>query len=312
MERSNTAYYAARDPLGAAGDFTTAPEISQIFGELVGAWIADLWQRVGAPARFRLIELGPGRGTLMADALRASRHVPGFQDAALVTFVETSPVLRAAQAGIVPGADHARSLADIPDDMPLIVIANEFFDALPVRQYGRGAGGWRELTVAAKDGRLAREPAPEHVREACPAGEAIAAMAGARILRQGGAMLVIDYGYSGGEAGDTLQAVKAHRKIDPFASPGTADLTAHVDFQALVNAAGTDVRAYGPVTQAAFLSALGIGVRAEALMRRADDAGRKIIASAVHRLTAPDQMGALFKVMALVHPEWPPPAGFAV
>ncbi len=315
-------YYVTRDPLGAGGDFTTAPEISQMFGELIGLWAADLWQRAGAP-RVRLVELGPGRGTLMADLWRATARVPGFHAAATLHLVETSPVLRAAQAARLPQAHWHDALAQVPDDAPLLVIANEFFDALPVRQLLRTAAGWRERLVAHDGTRfvtgagalpldalvpaaLADAPVGA-VWESCPAGAAIAAEIGARLVAHGGAALIIDYGYSGPATGDTLQAVRAHDYADPFADPGHADLTAHVDFTALRDAAG--VPAQGPVGQGDFLSALGIAMRAEALKARADTATRAQIDAATARLTV--TMSRLFKVLALTAPGWPSPAGFA-
>ncbi len=313
MERCNTQYYATRDPLGAAGDFTTAPEISQVFGELAGACLADLWLRAGSP-EVRLVELGPGRGTLMADLLRAGKRA-GF--APPVHFVETSPVLRAAQATRVPGAQWHDSFADVPDDGPLLLVANEFFDALPVRQFERGADGWRERCVGLDDDRfapVAGRPVPPplssgDVIETSPASTAIAAEIGHRLRVHGGAALVIDYGYAGRASGDTLQAVRRHGFVDPFADPGEADLTAHVDFSALAAAAG--VTAYGPVGQGAWLRALGIEPRAAALKARATPAQQDDIDAATARLTEGAAMGDLFKVMALTGPGWPVPAGFA-
>ena len=309
MERSNAHYYAAKDPLGAAGDFTTAPEISQMFGELIGAWAADLWQRAGSPMSVKFLELGPGRGTLMADALRAAKRLPGFGDAADVSFVETSPVLRAAQRAAVPDARHV-TLGEDWGDAPKIVIANEFFDALPIRQFV----GEDERKVVIADDAFCFSPEGEVTREENPAAVGVMTRIAREIARCGGAALIVDYGYGGGESGDTLQAVRRHEKVDPLAYPGDSDLTAHVDFAALRAAAESAcARVHGPVSQAAFLSALGLGMRAEALMTQAaargDDAARDAIAGAVHRLTAPTEMGALFKAMALTHPDWPQPAG---
>ncbi len=246
-------YYMARDPLGAAGDFTTAPEISQMFGELLGAWAAQVWQDQGAPDPFVLAELGPGRGTLMADALRATAALPAFRAAARLRLVETSPVLRARQAETLEGASPrwTNSVADLPPG-PLIVVANEFFDALPVRQFQRTDAFWRERLVGLDGDRLAWRwalPRPDAeldvrfpqladgaVAEICPAGEAVAAALGARIARDGGAALIIDYGAPEG-GGDTLQAVESHAPADPLAAPGMADLTAHVRFADLARAA---------------------------------------------------------------------------
>ena len=320
MAVANAHYYASRDPLGSAGDFTTAPEISQIFGEVLGAWLVDVWERAGSPADVRLVELGPGRGTLMADLLR----VAGRRLAAAPYMVETSPALRAEQARRVTAAVHCESLDEVPGGAPLLLVANEFFDALPVRQFVRTARGWRERVVtlhgdgfatAAGPGQ-ADALVPEGLRDApegsvfetSPAASAVAAAIGARLAADGGAALVIDYGYAGPALGETLQAVRGHAPADPFAAPGEADLTAHVDFAALAAAAG--VRAYGPAPQGAFLGALGIGARARALA--AVQPGRAgEIAAALHRLTAPEAMGTLFKAIALTGPGWPEPAGFS-
>ena len=314
-------YYVTRDPLGAAGDFTTAPEISQMFGELIGLWAADLWLRAGSP-RVRLVELGPGRGTLMADFWRATAKVPGFHEAASLHLVETSPILRAAQARLLPHAVWHDRLAQVPDDLPLLVIANEFFDALPVRQLQRTEAGWRERMVTHDGTRFVAGPgalpldalvppaladAPVGaVWETSPAATAIAAEIGARLVATGGAALFIDYGHSGPATGDTLQAVRAHGYADPFADPGEVDLTAHVDFAALAAAAATT--AHGPVGQGDFLLALGLAQRAEALKARADTRGRAHIEAATARLTV--TMGALFKALALTGRDWPTPAGF--
>ncbi|MGB3722321.1 MAG: SAM-dependent methyltransferase [Pacificimonas sp.] len=298
MARCNAHYYATRDPLGKDGDFTTAPEISQIFGELIGVWCMDLWTRAGAPDDIALVELGPGRGTLMADLLRA---VPKLAAKAKVHFIETSPALRRAQAERVPRATWHDDIDTVPADRPFMLIANEFFDALPILQYVGDA----ERMISG--GRF--EPNGDVTEERCLAATDIMAAIAARLANSGGAALVIDYGYTGGETGDTLQAVKGHEHVGPLSAPGESDLTAHVDFHALQRA-GKTARGHGPTTQAAFLSALGIGLRAEALMQRASEKERDDIARAVHRLTAPTEMGALFKVMALTGRNWPAPAGF--
>ncbi len=317
MARCNAHYYATRDPFGAAGDFVTAPEISQMFGELVGAWLADRWRTAGAPARSVVIELGPGRGTMMADMVR-SFAAAGWSPR--IVFVETSPVLRAAQAQAVPHAEHAASLAAAADDAPQFIVANEFFDALPVRQFDRTPAGWRERMVVADGERLAFAAGPTDAAlfvpaaladapvgstvETCPEGTAIAAEIGARLRGHGGAALIVDYGYAGPLAGDTLQAVRGHARADPLAEPGAADLTAHVDFTALAETAG--VRAWGPVGQGAFLNALGIDARAATLAAR----GGAAVEAAVARLTGDDAMGTLFKAMALSASGDAPP-GFA-
>ncbi|WP_299428941.1 SAM-dependent methyltransferase [Sphingomonas bacterium] len=319
---ANAEYYAHRDPLGSAGDFTTAPEISQMFGELIGLWAADLWQRAGRP-EVVWVELGPGRGTLTADALRAMAQV-GLTPP--VHFVETSPVLRAAQKAVVPDAHWHDDVATLPDDRPLIVVANEFFDALPIRQLVRAGDAWRERMVACQDllflpiaGKdLPDSIIPEHLRgaapgsviETSPASVGIARAVAGRLVRQGGAALVIDYGYEGPAVGDTLQAVSGHRFANPFEEPGNRDLTAHVDFATLAGAAGVEgVRVEGPVGQGAFLTALGIEPRAAALARATPDRAEAFAADRA-RLVEGDQMGDLFKAMAWTSPDWPTPAGF--
>ena len=315
-------YYATRDPLGAAGDFTTAPEISQMFGELIGIALAQAWIDQGAPERIVLAELGPGRGTLMADALRATRSVAAFQSALSVHFVETSPVLRAAQAQAVPGATFHDSVADLPE-APLFLIANEFFDALPIRQFVRDPGGWRERVVGAADGALVfglTDPAPvaalDHrledtpeggLVELCPALPAIAEEIGRRIAFHRGAAIIVDYG-DWTSQGDTLQAVRAHEPIDPLVTPGEADLTAHVDFAALA-AAVAPARASRLSTQGVFLERLGITHRARALAKAAGPDGAEAIALAHRRLTHPSEMGDHFKVMSITANDCPPPPG---
>lgn len=323
MAAANAHYYATRDPLGAAGDFTTAPEISQMFGELVGIWIADLWMRAGSPA-FRYVELGPGRGTLAADALRAMARFGCAPEG--IHLVETSPVLRSAQSARLPAAVHHDEIAGLPDDAPLIIVANEFFDALPIHQYVRTEAGWRERCVERHHGHLvpapgdmpADEAVPAVLREqgegaiveTAPASAAIMQSCAFRLARRGGAMLVIDYGYRGPAAGDTLQAVKAHRFADPFADPGEVDLTAHVDFTALADAArSAGVGIAGPTGQGDWLRRLGIDARVAALAtatpERADE-----LAAQRNRLVDADAMGDLFKVMAACAPQWPVPEGF--
>lgn len=322
MAECNAHYYATRDPLGAAGDFTTAPEISQMFGELIGLWAADLWDRAGRPADVALVELGPGRGTLMADALRAMARV-GWSPP--VHFVETSPTLRAAQARAVPDAAWHDDVTTLPPDGAVIVVANEFFDALPVRQVVRTRAGWRERMVAHDGARfvpvagatpIAAAALPPTARdgaivEASPAGVAIARDLSARIAVQGGALLAIDYGYAGPAVGDTLQGLRAHAPADPFAVPGQVDLTCHVDFTPLAAVArDAGCRVAGPVGQGAFLSALGIAARADTLSRAAP--GRAAdVASARDRLIGADAMGTLFQVLCVTAPHWPTPAGFA-
>ncbi len=313
-------YYTTRDPLGVAGDFTTAPEISQMFGELIGLSLAQSWLDQGAPATFTLAELGPGRGTLMADIMRATRAVPGFHDAATVHFIEASPSLRAKQAELVPDAVWHDDVGSLPD-APLFLIANEFFDALPIRQFTRDADGWREHMVGLTDGTLAlglSQPAPiealEHrlddtplggVVEICPALPAFTGLIAEMIEARGGAALIIDYG-DWQSKGDTFQALSNHEMVDPFAAPGQADLTAHVDFAAIANAAKTH-SAMTP--QGVFLERLGITVRAQALAKGLTGDALTSHIAAHKRLTHPDEMGALFKVIGLYPSTHIPPAG---
>ena len=301
MAEANAHYYATRDPFGATGDFVTAPEISQMFGELIGIWLADLWQRAGRPEGAHYVELGPGRGTLAADALRAMRGA-GLDPS--VDLVETSPVLRAAQAERVSARWHD-DLASLPAGGPMLIVANEFFDALPVRQFdARG----EELTVRLHGDIFVREG--EAVTETSPASLAIAGDLARSVARQGGAALILDYGHSRHGGGDTLQSVSRHQYADPFAKPGERDLTAHVNFEALSETARAEgARVFGPVEQGAWLGAMGIDLRAAALARAAPERAAEIVADR-DRLTAPDQMGRLFKAMALVAPSWPQPAGF--
>jgi SAM-dependent MidA family methyltransferase len=322
MAAANRHYYATRDPLGAAGDFTTAPEISQMFGELIGLWLADLWNRAGRPD-VHYVELGPGRGTLAADALRAMKNA-GLEPS--VHLVETSPALRERQRERVPDAVFHDGVDSLPDDRPLLIVANEFFDALPVRQLVRTGDGWRErhlgwsqpLFVPVASGPRLDAILPDHVREApigsvietSPASAAIARQFGHRLAMQGGAALIVDYGYEGPAVGDTLQAVRGHAYANPFEEPGERDLTAHVDFATLGEAARAEgARSYGPVGQGALLDALGIRARAERLAQSAP--GRRgEIDAAVSRLTGADAMGSLFKALALTGSDWPQPAGF--
>lgn len=325
-------YYVTRDPLGARGDFTTAPEISQMFGELLGLWAVAAWQQMGAPDPFRLVELGPGRGTLMSDALRAARLVPAFGAAAHLHLVETSPVLKAAQAHALASHDarlawHER-IEDVPGG-PAIVLANEFFDALPVDQYVWTGAGWHERKVGlGPEGHLVfgLDPAPSRAAPALAAhlpppapGAVLEVMESgpgralsARLAAEGGIALAIDYGHSGGH-GDTLQALRAHRFADPLADPGAADLTAHVDFARLAlvgRAAG--LKAFGPIEQGDFLARLGLAARADRLMRDAAPEAAAAIAAAARRLagTGDGEMGRLFKVLALAHPHLGAPPAF--
>jgi NADH dehydrogenase [ubiquinone] 1 alpha subcomplex assembly factor 7 len=324
MAIANAHYYATRDPFGAAGDFVTAPEISQTFGELAGLCLADAWDQAGRVEEACYVELGPGRGTLAADALRAMRAA-GL--APPVHFVETSPVLRTAQAERVPGAAWHDDLSGLPENGPLLVVANEFLDALPARQLVRAGLGWHERMVDLEEGRFVPKagrpvPAsaiPAYVREApegsilevSPAAAAVARALAQRLVRQGGAALLVDYGHACTAAGETLQAVRGHGYADPWTEPGESDLTVHVDFEAIAAAARDEgARVLGPVPQGDWLRALGIDARTEALAARAPER-RDELERARDRLVRADEMGSLFKVVALVAPDWPDPAGFA-
>ena len=326
MAAANAHYYATRDPLGAAGDFVTAPEISQMFGELIGLWGADLWDRAGRPTASDQpvcwVELGPGRGTLAADARRAMAKA-GFAPA--IHLVETSPVLRRAQAERVPDAHWHDGVDTLPDDAPLIVVANEFFDALPIRQLVKRGDAWHERLVACPDTlflpiagpAIPAEVVPDSLREApagailetSPAAVATIRALAARIVRQGGALLVVDYGHEGPALGETLQAVRGHAFANPFEVPGEVDLSAHVDFTTLAAAAqGAGAVAWGPVEQGAWLVAMGIDLRVAALARAAPE---RMTALAADRERLVRGMGGLFKVLAVTAPGWPAPAGIA-
>ena len=328
MAMANAHYYATRDPLGIDGDFITAPEISQMFGELIGLWCADMWMRAGQPD-VAWVELGPGRGTLASDALRSMAR---FGLTPPVHLVETSPVLRDQQAARVPVAAFHDDVTSLPGDRPLMIIANEFFDALPIRQLVRTDDGWRERVVTLNEGRFIpaigqaamdgavpvplRAAPPGSILESCPVGSAIMQDVAGTLARQGGAMLLIDYGYPASAHGDTLQAMQGHAPVDPFAHVGDVDLTAHVDFGALAAMAnGQGLTVSGPVGQGVFLNALGLTERAGALMAGLQQAGQRARADAIagerDRLAGEDQMGTLFKVMAASAPGWPVPEGFA-
>jgi NADH dehydrogenase [ubiquinone] 1 alpha subcomplex assembly factor 7 len=329
---SEHGYYRTRDPLGSAGDFVTAPEISQMFGELIGLWCAEVWTRLGAPRPVRLIELGPGRGTMMADALRAvARAAPDFRAAIELHLVETSPALRAVQrARLADAAPIWHDDAAAVPAGPALILANEFLDALPVHQLERTAAGWCARQVAiAPAGQLAfqvaSEPSPHgallapavaaaplgSVAELSPAARELVGALACRIVGQGGAALLIDYGHTMSAPGDSLQAVRGHRRHPVLEAPGEADLTSHVDFAALADIAGTLAAVHGPVTQAAFLRQLGIVARAEALARDKPAAAALGVRAALGRLIEPSQMGTLFKVMAIGAPGDPAPPGFA-
>jgi NADH dehydrogenase [ubiquinone] 1 alpha subcomplex assembly factor 7 len=301
MEACNSYYYATRDPLGARGDFTTAPEISQMFGEMIGGALADCWTRAGAPRDTVYAELGPGRGTLASDALRVMRSA-GFDGE--VHLVETSPLLRDAQRAAVAVAHWHEAIDELPA-RSLLLVANEFLDALPIRQH---VGGVERRVVAAAGG-LAFDRDGEIV-ETSPARDTAVAAIATCVAEKGGVALIIDYGHERTAPGDTLQAVRGHRFAAVLDSPGEQDLTAHVDFEALAtvaNDAGAAVTSV--VSQADWLKRLGIEARAEALSRSNPERSEEV-ASALRRLIGQDQMGDLFKVIAVHSPDWPKPPGF--
>jgi SAM-dependent MidA family methyltransferase len=317
-------YYATRDPLGTAGDFTTAPEISQMFGELIGLSLAQAWLDQAAPAPFALAELGPGRGTLMADILRATRGVPGFHAAAQVHLVETSPTLRSVQAKTLEGyAPKWHTGVEALPDIPLLLAANEFFDALPIRQARRDGPAWRELMVSRDGPRLIPalsaptllpmlghrlgDTADGDIVEFCDAGTRIAAHVGTQIARNGGAALIVDYG-DWRSLGDTFQAMRAHAAADPYVGPGAADLTAHVDFEALALAVAPAQHTH-LTAQGVFLERLGIAQRAQKLADALGGEARSAHVAAHRRLTHPAEMGTLFKVMGLYPKGAAPPPG---
>ncbi len=315
-------YYATRDPFGTAGDFITAPEISQMFGELIGLALAQAWVDQGQPAKITLAELGPGRGTLMTDVLRATKAVAGFHAALTVHFVETSDRLRAQQAEVVPDATWHDTVATLPDE-PLLLIANEFFDALPIRQFVRDGNGWREKMVGVSGAGLCfglSDPAPVaalahrlddtkdgDLVEYCPQLKSIIQSIGRSIRTLGGAAVLIDYG-DWGSLGDTLQAVKAHDKADPLQDPGQADLTAHVDFAEIARHAAP--AKYSRLTaQGVFLERLGITQRAQTLAAQLAGDRLNTHIAAHRRLTHPAEMGDLFKVISIYPVSANPPPG---
>jgi NADH dehydrogenase [ubiquinone] 1 alpha subcomplex assembly factor 7 len=324
-------YYATRGPIGAAGDFTTAPEISQVFGELIGLWCAELWDRIGRPDPIILTELGPGRGVLMSDLLRAAGTVPEFRRASRVFLVEVSPAFRAEQERRLSQAivKWVTRIEELPEG-PMLVVANEFLDALPIRQFVRRIGGWSERMVTVdREDRLVfvdgpeslaasllvpdglRQSSPGTVVEICPAAVALAGALGSRLARQPGAALFIDYGYFPTAPGPTLRALQNHRPVSALAAPGAVDLSAHVDFAAFTEAArATGAEVHGPISQGRFLTTLGAGLRLEALSARATPAQRQSLESWVRRLLEPGEMGDLFKAVALVSPSLASPAGF--
>ncbi len=324
-------YYTTREPFGASGDFTTAPEVSQMFGELIGLWLGVAWRNMGRPGSVHLVELGPGRGTLMRDVLRAARGLSGFPEAISVTLVEMSGRLIEAQRGTLRGAEVSIRWQPAPDPLPAgpcLIVANEFIDALPVSQFVRAGNQWRERLVGLEDGRLAfavsdrgtdradavardLSAAPGDIVERRAEAEALVRGIGSHLSAHGGAALLVDYGHRSSGIGDTLQAVRSHEYHPPLDAPGSADLTAHVDFEALARAGREGgARIHGPVTQRSFLTELGILHRHRSLAETAGDAQRRSLDAALRRLIGAGEMGSLFKVLALAAPGLQIEAGF--
>ena len=326
MRHCVSAYYAGRDPFGREGDFITAPEISQMFGEMIGLWSAIAWQMMGAPQEVMLVELGPGRGTLMSDLLRAAGAMPDFRAALHIHLVETSPVLRERQREALAGTEAVwhEDLGELPDG-PAIVIANEFFDALPIEQYVYRTEGWHERMVTCRDAfaftdgpamserRMAELGAPDaksgDVFEVNPDARRLVQALGQRFAEQKGVLLAIDYGHDQSAVGDTLQAVRGHQPVPALQTPGESDLTAHVDFAALIRAA-EPAKASPIAGQGSFLRRLGIELRAERLAAAHPDKAEDLLAGC-YRLINPGGMGTLFKVLALSSPDLPDLPGFA-
>ena len=317
-------YYTTHDPLGGQGDFITAPEVSQMFGELVGLALAQSWLDQGAPAPFCLCELGPGSGQLMTDVLRATQAVPGFHDGLELFLCEVNPDLKARQQAAL--GDHDPTWVDQLEDLPaqpLWLLANEFFDCLPIRQFVNTDNGWQEKLVAVENGSLvfARGPVGQladelpkdlpagTTLEIRPAANAIVEDIARQIAGRGGCAMIFDYG-SNGEAGDTLQSLKNHKKIPPLAFPGTSDLTAHVDFSALAGAAERHAQATDITDQGLLLERLGITGRAQHLASHLRDEALEIHIAAHRRLTHPGEMGKLFKALAIFPETAPLPPGF--
>jgi NADH dehydrogenase [ubiquinone] 1 alpha subcomplex assembly factor 7 len=310
MARANAAYYASRDPFR---DFTTSPEISQVFGEILGLWAAVSWELIGRPDPVLLVELGPGRGTLMADALRAITAVaPAFRAALRLHLVEVSPRLRAIQAEQLAGATWHDKLDSVPE-LPVLLLGNEFLDALPIRQFVRRGATWMECYVA--EGRLievlATDPptslpqgqAGEAIVEFNQAAADVACALARRFLEHPGAALFLDYGPEQSAAGDSLQALRGGKPANPLDAPGSADLTAHVDFAALAAAArGAGAMVWGPVPQGLFLARLGLFQRTDRLARGQPPARAAGLIEAARRLAEPHRMGRLFKALALTSP----------
>lgn len=320
-------YYQHERVFGAEGDFITAPEVSQMFGEMIGLWLADRWMKIGKPTAINLVELGPGRGTFMKDILRAVEPVEEFTQAINIHFIEASTQLRATQKNHVPNATWHDHFALVPDG-PALIIANEFFDALPIHQFEKLDGQWHERMVCTVKDKLGlglgpcspkftlvddalKDGSDGSIVEICPSALSITGDIAEHIAQNGGAALIIDYGYRKSALGDTFQALEAHAYVDPFINPGKADLTAHVAFDQLKRVAQEKgIKAYGPAMQGMFLMAIGLGARAQVLAQGATPDVQERILSELKRLTATDQMGTLFKVLALQPHDLAPPPGF--
>ena len=310
-------YYMKHDPFGARGDFITSPEISQIFGELIGVWCAAAWDAMGKPSQFNLVELGPGRGTLMADILKAAKVMPGFREAARIHLVEMSPTLRKLQKEkLSADVTWHESLAGVPEG-PMLLVANEFFDAIPIRQFEKREGKWYERCIGAKGMGLmpatldAKQGADGDVIEFAPQRLEIVKEIGQRLSHNAGAALIIDYGHLQTAPGDTLQAMRAHKYVELTDGPGESDITSHVDFEALGKAFDQGgARVHLAITQRAFLLAMGLERRAAILSAKADRKTQAILARTVARLTGETEMGNLFKVMVATSPDLATPYPF--
>ena len=325
MRIANEAYYDSRDPFGSDGDFITAPEISQMFGEMIGLWMADIWIQKGTPSNINYVELGPGRGTLASDILRSGEKF-GFKPAPF--FVEKSDTLRKAQSEAIANANFCSSVDELPDDGPLFIVANEFFDALPIKQFISTHSGWRERVLTRDKGNKfiampgtsdvggfipndIRSAPVDTIFETCPEASNIIYELVSKIKNQGGMLLVIDYGYDKLGHGSTLQALSNHKFADPFENPGERDLSAHVNFMEMANIGRIrDMQIGGPVNQGNWLEYLGLNIRAEKLMASSPERSEEIN-NARKRLVDEDEMGRLFKVLCLAHIDWPLGEGFA-
>ncbi len=324
MRIANAAYYNDRDPLGEDGDFVTAPEISQIFGELIGIWMADIWIRAGRPSHINYVELGPGRGTLAKDILRTTN---GFDFKPIPFFVETSQALRAQQMEVLPEANFCTTVDELPEDGPLFIVANEFFDAIPIRQFIATHSGWRErVIIKDKDSKFTAIPGTIAMDDVIPDDIKCAPVDSIyetnaqtsdiiyelinRIKEQGGFLLIIDYGYDASGHGNTLQSISNHKFANPFEDPGKRDITAHVNFMEIANMASLlDMQLSGPIQQGDWLVNLGINIRTEKLINSQPERAEEINAARL-RLISDDEMGRLFKVLAIANNAWPMGEGF--